>query len=606
MKENSFIFENCTLIVSLMKLKFLRLLAFGFIATLSLNSCGNSTDNENDNENKEESLYGGVFSMPIHSYFSSAPINQVQKLETAQVYDQIFEGLVKYNPSTLEVEPSLASAWTVSEDGLEYRFTLKEGVYFHDNECFEGGKGRLLTSEDVIYSFEHVYSNDIENRAYSNFKNTIVGGDAFYNGSAETIEGITAEGNDVIVKLAEPSAVFILKLATIYGSIIPKESMEAEMYVPVGTGPFAYDDKESTSEKVILTRNENYHGVDEQGNKLPFLDKVEFHYFENQEDEMDLFWSEELTYVPDVAISKINEVVEEKIQDFESKPPKYKLISEPQLSTTYLEFNTTNKVLKNKKVRQALNYAINRKKLVEKIMKNQAYEIGKYGITPPLPRTIRDYDFNGIEDVSYQYNPDTAKYLLAQAGYPDGKGFPTLSMQFRLGNQHYRIASEIQSQLRSVLNINIDIEGIEFNELIENQGLGKADIYRSTWFADYPNPETFLLNAYGKIVPDDPNLPSYINSSRYKNAKFDEFFEKGSKAATVEEAYTNYAEAEKILMEDAPFLILWYGEDMMLLQSDVRNFETNGMRYLDLKKVYLKEPTAEEYADKKAENKSAQ
>ena len=179
-------------------------------------------------------------------------------------------------------------------------------------------------------------------------------------------------------------------------------------------------------------------------------------------------------------------------------------------------------------------------------------------------------------------------------------------MQFRLGNQHYRIASEIQSQLRSVLNINIDIEGIEFNELIENQGLGKADIYRSTWFADYPNPETFLLNAYGKIVPDDPNLPSYINSSRYKNAKFDEFFEKGSKAATVEEAYTNYAEAEKILMEDAPFLILWYGEDMMLLQSDVRNFETNGMRYLDLKKVYLKEPTAEEYADKKAENKSAQ
>ena len=106
-----------------------------------------------------------------------------------------------------------------------------------------------------------------------------------------------------------------------------------------------------------------------------------------------------------------------------------------------------------------------------------------------------------------------------------------------------------------MLNINLDIEGIEFNELIENQGMGKADIFRSTWFADYPNPETFLVNAYGASVPSDPNLPSYINSSRYTSDEFDELFEKGMTSATVEEAYAAYAEAEKVMMQDAPFIV---------------------------------------------------
>jgi ABC-type oligopeptide transport system substrate-binding subunit len=278
------------------------------------------------------------------------------------------------------------------------------------------------------------------------------------------------------------------------------------------------------------------------------------------------------------------------------------LVSEPQLSTTYLEFNMQTPVLKNKKVRQAINLAINRKKLVEKIMKNQAYEIGKFGITPPLPKIFTDYDFEAIEDVSYSFNPEEAKKLLAEAGYPGGKGFPSLSMQFRLGNDHYLVASEIQNQLRSVLNINVEIEGVEFNQLIENQAMGKADIFRSTWFGDYPNPETFLVNAYGKIVPQSASEPSYMNSSRYINPAFDEAYEKGAQSATTAESYAAFAEAEKILMEDAAFIMLWYGEDMMLIQSKVRNLQTNGMRFLDLRSVYFKTRIAGENSKNKSDS----
>lgn len=567
--------------------------------SIMLFGCGGSEADNNGTEQAEETMYGGTFTMPVGSYFNTKPLIEVQKLETAQVYDQIFESLVKYDPKTLEIVPSVAKEWSVSEDGLTYTFVIRDNVYFHDNACFEGGKGRLLTPDDVKYSLTTIYTQDVSNRAYANFANTIVGGEDYYNGKAEEVSGIVVDGNNVNISIQEPSAVFIQKLATVFASIIPKESMDfTGKFFPVGSGPFMYD-ASSTSEKVTLVKNPNYYDKDEAGNQLPFLDSVQFLYYEHSEDQMDLFWDGGLSYIPNVPISKISEVLEERIADFESKPPKYELISSPQLSTTYLEFNMETPVLKNKKVRKAISHAINRQKLVEKIMKNQAYEIGKFGITPPLPKVFKGYDFEGIEDLSYSYNPELAKQLLAEAGYPDGKGFPSLQMQFRLGNEYYLVASEIQNQLRSVLNINVDIEALELNTLIENQGLGKADIFRATWFADYPNPETFLVNAYGKVVPADRNEPSYTNSSRFRNADFDKFFDQGAASPTVEEAYAAYAEAEKILMEESPFVILWYGEDMMLKQAAVRQLETNGMRYLDLKKVYFKTPTAEEFAEKK-------
>jgi oligopeptide transport system substrate-binding protein len=555
-------------------------------------SCGGSSEDEENNVT-DNSIYGGVFSMPIGSYFNSIRPNEIQKLETAQIYDQVLEGLVKYNPKTLEIEPALATEWSISEDGLTYTFTLREGVKFHDNACFSDGKGRDMTAEDVIFSLTKIYENNKGNRAYLNFKNTIVGGEEYYNGSAETVSGLAASGNKVTIQILEPSSVFLQKLATVYATVVPSESFQGSEYMPVGTGPFCYD-KASNSELVKLYRNPNFYISDEEGNQLPYLDSVMFKFYEQSEEQMDLFWDGGLSYIPNVPITSINQVLEERIEDFESNPPKYMLISEPQLSTTYLEFNMNTPVLKKKKVRQALNMAINRKKLVEKIMKNQAYEIGKFGITPPLPKIFGDYDFEGIEDLSYVYNPEKAKQLLAEAGYPGGKNFPSLSMQFRIGNDHYLIASEIQNQLRSVLNVNVEIEGVEFNQLIENQAMGSADIFRSTWFGDYPNPETFLVNAYGKIVPASNGEPSYMNSSRYINPAFDEAFERGSKTANEEESKAAFAEAEKILMEDPPFIILWYGEDMMLLQSNVRNLETNGMRFLDLRNIYFKTRTADE------------
>ncbi|NOQ75806.1 MAG: hypothetical protein GQ574_27625 [Crocinitomix sp.] len=560
-------------------------------------SCGGeSSENLDENNDTEDVIpIGGVFTMPIASYNKEVQVNEIQKLEESQIYSQIFEGLVKYNAKTLEIEAAVSKEWSVSDDGLTYTFVLREDVYFHDNSCFEGGKGRKVTTEDVVYSFEQIYDDKSTNSAYSIFKNTIAGGDAFHNGEVETIEGITIDGNKVMFQLEVPSLAFIKKLASIFGSVVAKEAVEADVFIPIGTGPFVYDHINSNSELVKLAKNTNYHGVDEKGNKLPYLDSVVFAYYDDNDEQMELFWNGKLSFMRRVPITKISEVLEERIGDFESKPPKFILNSEPELTTTYLELNMTTPVLKKRKVRQALNFAINRKKIFEKILKNQAYEIGKFGIVPPLPKVFEDYDFEGVEDVSYVYNPQRAKELLAEAGYPEGKNFPSLQMQFKSGSTDYLVASELQSQLRSVLNINLDIEAVEFNQMLENKAMGNADIFRTNWAGEYATPEAFLSNAYGKGVPNNTNEPSYPNSARYQNPEFDALFEQGANAKDAAQANEYFSAAEKVLMEDAVFIILWYGEDLALEQAFVRDFETNSIGYIDLKKVYFKTPTAAEY-----------
>jgi oligopeptide transport system substrate-binding protein len=568
-----------------------------FFTSFFFFACSNNPDSS-DKERKadEKPVYGGVFKMPLTSYFLCNQVNEIQKLETGQIYQQIFEGLVKYDPQTMEILPSLAKDWEISEDGLKYTFQLRDSVYFHDATCFVKGKGRMVTGRDVQYSFERIYHKDTEGNGYSVFANIIEGGEAFRNGSSETISGISVDGQSVTFTLIEPSLTFLQKVASIYAVIISKEATEAEYFVPVGTGPFYYDFEHSNSIIVTLGKFDRYYGVDEYGGKLPYLDSIYFIYQDNTDDQMNLFWEHELSYIPEVPITKISEVLEEKIKYFKGDSAKYILKSQPQLITTYLELNMQTPVLQDKKVRQALNYAIDRNKIMNQIMKDQAYEVGKFGIVPPIGKIFQGYDFSAVEN-RYPYNPDSARALLAEAGYPDGKDFPTIQFQFRLGSIDYLVASEIQRQVLSVLNINLDIEGVEFNKLLENKVNGKGDIFRTNWVADYPSPEAFLSKAYGKLVPEDTTLPAYLNSSRYQNPAYDVLFEKAKMADNLQEANAYYQQAESVLLDDAAFIILWYAEDLILQQGNLRNLETNGISYLDLKHVFISKSTAEDKKD---------
>jgi len=559
-----------------------------FVTTLiiTLFSCENSSNNGNNDEGKAKKS-GGEIIIPIDSYFKAVKPTHVLKIQTAQISGQIFESLVKYDCDDLNILPSLAEKWDISEDGLTYTFYLRKDVKYHDNKCFIDGIGRNVTTEDVSDMFYRAYDSNIENTAYAIFQNTVAGGDDYYNGLTEKISGVTFDENTVSITLVELSNTFLSKLLTIFGSIVPKESFSSDVWTPVGTGPFMYNAIETNSELVVLNKNHKYWMKDSNNVQLPYLEKLSFKYYSNDDQRMDDFWNKDISIVKNVPITQISEVLEDRIADFKGKEAKYILESIPQMSTSYLEFNMDSEIFKDKRVRQAISLAIDRKKLVEKTLKNQAFEIGKFGITPPLPKIYKGYDFSGIEKSGYTRNSVKAKELLAEAGYPNGKGFPALSAEFKMQNDRYLIMSEIQNQLKSVLNINMAIEQVEFNKLLENNSTGTADIFEQQWIGDFASPESFLINFYGKLVPDVKGEPSLINGGRYINDKFDELFEKGMSSRTIEESQEFFAEAEKAMLEDPAIVVLFYGESLWLKQSELKGFHTNGMGYLDFTSVYL-------------------
>jgi oligopeptide transport system substrate-binding protein len=157
------------------------------------------------------------------------------------------------------------------------------------------------------------------------------------------------------------------------------------------------------------------------------------------------------------------------------------------------------------------------------------------------------------------------------------------------------VAEEVAAQISNNLNININIDGTDFEAKNEDASFARGDMFRSSWTADYNSPETFLSNFYGRFVPKSKDIPSTINQSRYINPNFDALYEKGRKAQSQKERYSYFVDAEVELLKNPPFIPLWYSNNFQLIHSKLRNLKLNPMDLLDLTRVYKKEWTKEEY-----------
>ncbi len=519
----------------------------------------------------------------------------ITDLISANIANQIYEGLVKFDPKTLQVKPSLAEKWEVDESGTTYTFTLRKDAKFQNDPCFTDSKGRNVTAADVKYSFELLCTQSSDNFAFTtSFKDRVLGATKYYEASANGKPSMELEGVKVIddytvqIKLEQPSLSFLEVLASPSSSIVAKEAVEQYgNMMRLGSGPFRILDNKKDN-KVYLVRNENYYRKDSTGKALPYLDTIVISFMPTKKAELDAFIADKIDMVFGLPSESINDFLTEQIAEFEKNPPKYILERSPDMATQFYEFNTTKAPLNNAKVRQAISYAIDRDKIVSDILKNEAYGPGLSGVTPP---SFKGYDINRI--VGYNYNPERAKKLLAEAGYPGGKGFPTLKLELNSGgSKHTNVAFEIQKQLLDQLNINIELEVVSLPKKLEDAKYGRADIFRSGWVADYPSPENFLLLFYGKLVPPSLDQPSFPNVPRYKNPEFDKLYEQGKMARTLEESYKYYMEAEQLAMRDAPLLVLWYDESYKLLQSRVKNFKINPLNYRYFGEVYIDDTPA--------------
>lgn len=577
-----------------MKIFYTLLLVFFFF------SCG-------EKRGKEFEYNGGSMRMCLENEPSTYIPFETEDYYSSTVLRQILEGLVRINPKTTKIEGQIASEWRVSDDGLTYTFVLRKDVLFHPHDLLTSEKERTLTAEDVVATFEKICSKNedgVSTNGYEYvFKGLLEGADTYFAGKANSIKGLTAEKGKVILQLVQRDDNFLYKLASVQAAILPKKIIEAGRVADmIGTGPFMFSQHEAGElPRIILVKNPDYYEVDEQGYQLPFLDSIEFIIQNRKLEQLDLFESKEVDVILGLPTSRITKMLEGRIEDFNSKPPKLFLYKNPVLATNYYFFNMQDPRFKDPRVRRAFNYAVNRDKIGREILRNQYDELGYYGIVPPIHQTFRGYDFNGVRKAGYEYNPEKARKLLAAAGYPQGEGFGSVTLRFNIGDVNSAVADEFAQQIFQVLGINVNIDGSTFEQLNSDASESKGDIFRSAWGADYPNPETFLNNFYGKNLPVDSSKSSGINQSRYSNRNFDQYLEQAKDSENAGEKMKLYSKAEIELMKDPPIIPLWYNGDMQIVYSNVRNLHFNSLNLFDFKHVYLKEWTEQEYLNSLSE-----
>lgn len=542
-------------------------------------------------EAKGGKYYGKVFSINETEYFRTLyPLN-IGEVGGHRIGNQIYEGLVRLDQGNLSIQPAVAEKWTVSEDALTYTFNIRKGVRFHDDACFADGKGRAVTAKDFKYCLDRLCSYDANNKGYDFVKGRILGAEKHYGitqnkqQAPNGVDGVTVIDDYTLeIKLEQPFSSFLYVLAMPFGYVFPKEAVDkygVDMRAKaVGTGPF-YLKTVKENEAVILLRNNQYWGKDADGNQLPYLDGIRFKFIGDQMAELLEFKQDKLDMVYRLPLQLADEIVNRQGKLL-GEYQKYQYQEKASMTIQYYGFLNTGELFKNKKLRQAFCYAIDRQKIVDFTVKGAGIP-GVHGIVPPA---FAAYDAKSIK--GYTFDPNKARTLLKEAGYPDGKGLEAVTLQINSGGtRNEQIAEAIQKMLKENLNVTVNITKMPFAQHLENVEAAKIGFWRAGWIADYPDPENFLTLLWSNHLPADPKASTYLNTFRYKNATYDQLFEQALK--TVDEAERNalFLKAEQQAIDDAALLPIYYSKDQRLLQSNVRNFPQNAMEYRNLRDVYF-------------------
>lgn len=573
----------------------LRIFYTCFLTGLLLSACQEAPKEGNANAltpTEGGRYYGGIFRLNESEYIKTLFPHNIVDAYSYRVASHIYEGLFKFDPVTLEITPSLAESYELDEAHTTYTVRLKKGVYFHDSPVF-GGTGRELKAQDIKYCFSRACAFSSDNQAYYVFKDILSGAQEYFEATQkEDPAGLDFKGVEVVddytvkFKLQQPYPLFLHYLARPESWIFPKEAYEKygkDMRIKaVGTGPFTLSSVDEDI-KIILRRNENYHGKDEFGNTLPYLNAIEvqfikdkrMEYFEFRKGNLDMMYRLPTQYILNIT----EETAQAKAED---KPV---LDREPEMQTQMLLLNNQSNLFSDVNVRKAFAFAINRQEILDYVLEGEGYAPGMHGITAP---SFEKQGYKIDDIVGYSYNPDSARYYLEKAGFPNGKGFPKISLYLNPdGDRHTLVATQTQKYLKDVLNVEIELNIVPHTQINERSRTGNFEMMRIAWVTDFPDPESFLRVFYSKYLPEKPGEDSYPNLARYKNPEFDALFEKALHASSEEEAYRLFKEAENLMMKDCPVLILWYDEAFRLIQPYVKNCPNNPMQYRDFSETYF-------------------
>jgi peptide/nickel transport system substrate-binding protein len=453
----------------------------------------------------------------------------------------LFDGLMGYEPGTTTLRNELAASQEISEDGTVHTFVLKDGIKFHN--------GREITAEDVKYSLERV-TNPTTRSPGAGFFGMIAGFDTWNAGEGDGLSGVEViDDKTVQITLSRPDATFSHVMALNFASIVPREAVEASGEdfgrEPVGSGAFRLAEW-TPGQQLVFERFEDYHRAG-----VPKLDTVIF----------------DIGLDPTVALLRLQSGEADVPGDGIPPAQFLQVMNNPeqadnvveggQLHTGYVTLNTQMEPFDNVTVRKAMNMAINKDRIVQMI-NGRAVPANQ-----PLPPTMPGYadDYEG-----YPFDPEAAREMLAEAGYPDGF---TTELYVMNVDPNPRIAQAIQQDL-SEIGVTAEIRSLAQSNVIAAGGeADQAPMIWSggmAWIADFPDPSNF----YGPILGCAGAVPGGWNWAWYCNEDLD------ARAAEAD-AMADPAMAEKReaawrsiyvdIMEDAPWVPI-FNEQRFTLVSD--------------------------------------
>jgi oligopeptide transport system substrate-binding protein len=514
-----------------------------------------------------------VFNINLDEGLTSLDPAFCRNQNTIWMDNQLYNGLLQVDDS-LKIQPCIAKSWQISPDGLLYTFHLRNDVYFHDDPLFANSIGRKAVAADFVYSFGRLIDPKVASSGSWIFSDKVDGKRSFIALNDTTFQ----------IKLRQPFPPLLILLTAQYASVVPHEVVDFYgkdfRNHPVGTGPFKFKYWKE-GEVMVFLKNDKYWEKDKDGSSLPHLDAIRATFIGDKQTAFMEFVTGKLDFLNDIDGSYRDDILTKSGRVTQKYKGKFTLNSAPYLNTMYLGMLVDSSLpivkhspLKILKIRQAINYSIDKQKMI-KYLRNSLATAGNAGF---IPAGMPGFDAQKVK--GYSYNPEKARQLLWDAGFPNGKGLPEILLTTTVG---YRDLIEyVQGQLDQVgIRTRVEItQGASLRELVSKNGV---NFFYGSWIADYPDGEDYLSLFYSKNkIPWGPNYTGF------NNKHFDVLFEQAHHEPNDAKRYTLYQQMDNLVMQQSPVVILYYDKLVNLYQNNIKGYSKNALNLLVLKRVVKK------------------
>ncbi|WP_139958046.1 ABC transporter substrate-binding protein [Flavicella sediminum] len=514
-------------------------------------SCSKSTNNKDLSK---------VFRYNEHSNISTLDPAFAKDMRTIWATTQLFSGLVQLNDA-LEVLPDIANSWEISADGLNYVFHLRSDVFFHKHDLFGKKKTRKVVAKDFVYSFKRLLDPEVAapGKWVLNY--------------AKHFEAVNDSTFSIKLKQAFPPFLSILSMK--YCSVVPKEAIayfgDTFRANPIGTGPFQFK-LWIENTKLVFRKNPLYYEKDSDGSSLPYMEAVAITFLPDKQSEFLQFIQGKADFLNSIDVSYKDDLLTQEGALHKRYRSKIEMIKSPYLNTEYLGVyldTETEKCLHSKKIRQAINYGFDREKMILYLRNG----IGTPAINGFIPKGLPS--FNNAK--GYTYQPEKAKQLVKS--YKEETGDENPKITINTDSQYVDLCEYIQRQLGKI-GLKVAIEVMPPSTLRQTKKNGQLSIYRGSWVADYPDAENYLF-----IFCKDYFSPGGPNYTHFSNMQFDALYKQAIKTTSREKRHLLYQRMDRLLIEEAPVIPLYYDVAVRFMHKNIKNLGINPINHLHLKRV---------------------